>query len=662
MNKIERRFLVREMVGPTDLRQKRYNASTLQANSLLREAKGKIVSYLRDVKKELPYVLEDQSIIQMDEEFQKQIQENPDGFEEFLKKLVSQKVSITGQKKKIETFSNSIQEMKTILQFPDWIEQGSENKFIISNIFQSEDFKYNPASSQLLTLQKMIKSRNFNNKARQETTLYSLLNTTFYHQINLALPSIGHLYLPTSMFEDHTSITEAFLQICNGAPNVVNFLPLHKRHHLKEDLTKLILKKGTKNEDFKKRLLESVFQNIEITYDMVMKEGTSFKKEFILPYQVMHASTEEGKTEIKYDRVGLLFTSAKDILEQNRRKMIEVWKLFRENPNITNGKEVLGLYVYISIQLFYEIYQLYFKKISDVLYEYNEDPRFQEDQIPLGIAYIDKCIQSLMNFKKILLNNYFDYFLPSKISKAYGIRRDEYGYIIASSRYVVDENFLTNNYIYRFFNESNQFEISRDSLMAVNHFLVGKRRTHDLYDENDQLCIGFYLPNQKKMDDLLQFYSYYLEVLKIQFSFQIFLYQTMSRILLHKVPIELLASFQKKLDAMGEENISSGSSSMSASSTKKIQAILLEYYKMMNKSFKKLKMVKEKIAEKANYGKSGRELREKEEALLIANHSYIMAECMREMVTHHIQLPKRVKKELQDKIRLIQRRFDMIQL
>jgi hypothetical protein len=648
---MENRFLVRDIVGPTDIRQKKIDPSAMQTTSLLRDARGKLSSYLRNAKKEIPYIMEDQSIIEMENEFRKRVQDGPEGFDDFLKKLITQKVNIAGQKKKIETFSASVTEVRPLLRFPDWIGQSPESKFIVPNIFQTKDFEYDPDSTQLLTLKKMLKARYFNNNARkQSTTLYTLLNTTFYHQINMALPSIGHLYLPNVVTEDNnSSITDMILRICNGDSNIVEYIPLHGRHNLKEDLTKLVLKKGTKNEDFKKRLMENVFQNIEITYDMVMKEGSTFKKEFIIPYKVLKSSTANGKTEIKYDRAGLIFTSAKDILKENRNKMMEAWA----NRTLPNAKEVLGLFAYVAIQLFYEIYHLYFRKIIDVLYEYNEDARFQEDNIPMGIAYMEKCIQSLIHFKKILHNNFFDFFLPSKISRAYGIKRDEHGFIVPASRFVVDDETLEKKYPFQSFqtSESEQklLEITPTSRMYVNNLLVGKRRTHDLYDEKEPLAIGFYLPNQKKMEDLFDFYRHYLQVLKAQFSFQIFLYNTMSHVLLQKVPVELLFSFQAKLDGIQDAN---------AKESTKIQSVLMDYFKAMNKSHKRLRAVQEKLEEKSNYGKSGRELREKEENLLIANHAYIMAECMREMIQHHKGLPREAKRILQEKIRVIQRKFD----
>jgi hypothetical protein len=657
--KIQKRFLTKGLVGdgnhqPSFNRANNNNKSNKMV-SLITPHMGEIRTYLKQNKRMEPYLEEDTYLDLLDAEYQKRINNETDDFDQFLKYLIKSKFQIVEQRKQSKNFLVKLTELKSLLKFPTLLKEDSSQKYIIPNLFFNEEFQFNLHSNQVRTMNRLIRSVHFDNKKRQEQLSYSVGNTSFYHSINLSAPTIGNIYISNML---PTSITEMMTRLCNGESangtgNVVPFIPLHAQN-MREDLVKMVLSKDSPNADFKRKILQNVIQTIDVTYDMLMKEKGKIKKSFIIPFRKNELSSNLNddapspsspspspvtpsttgsptnigsriRYEIAYDKYSS-YLSPKDVIKHNLEILFNVLEMVKENPknlDLPNVKDVLALFVYFAITLFYDAYYQYLMKISAVLYEYNEDPRFEGDDLQTGIKYIDEVIRSLKVYKKILLNNFYDLFLPSRLTKAYGIKVDDNGYIVCASKLAVDNEFLMKKYPFQSF-ESSKLAMDRDALQQVNHFLVGKQRAHDLYDPKETLYIGFYVPNEEKMKELSQFYRYLIQVLGAQFSFAILLDNLISKTILRRLPRELFKTPFEKIAKLGKG--SNNQTQQNLSSNKDLNGIVMMVYKYLMKSYHSAKALKKRATASttADLMKTS-ELREKEEQILLSTYYYNFA-------------------------------------
>jgi hypothetical protein len=233
----------------------------------------------------------------------------------------------------------------------------------------------------------MIKSEFFEDKKKQDAISYALANTTFYPNINLYAPSIGNLYLPNTL---PSSITHMILGLCNGESDILSLIPLHQQN-IKEYMTSFMIKKESSNSEYRKKMLSNVLDSIDLSYDDILKEKGKIKKVFIIPYRKEESTNESGQTShlFRYDKY-IMLTSSKEVLKANQELLSKTLDFIKTNPKHIHTpfvKDILALYTYFAIQLFYETYYIYLSKISQLLYEFQEDARFAEDSIDLGILY-----------------------------------------------------------------------------------------------------------------------------------------------------------------------------------------------------------------------------------------------------------------------------------
>lgn len=638
--KILKKFLTKSLLDPREF--KKYNLELHSNVSLLSSYKNDIKSYIQKQKPNIRnYIEDDMNVEMLNSEYQKYIDIETHKFDDFIKYMVKTKFQFIGQRKECNDFMEKIDEMKSELKFPSLIEEETTQKYILPNIFSHEDFSFQIQSNQIRLFQKMIKAEFFENKKKQDHVSYALSNTSYYHNINLYAPSIGNAYLPNIL---SSSITHMICGLCNGENDILSLIPLHNQN-IKDDITSFVIHKEGSNSDYKKKVLSSVLNNIDLSYDHIMKDKNKMKKIFIIPYRKDEVSNNNGAIQhtFTYDKY-ITRTSSKEVIKENNELLSKVWNLIQENPNHLNDpfvKDILALYVYYAIQLFYEMYYQYFSKISNILYEFNEDSRFSEDHIDIGIMYIDKCIDTLKMYKKILLNNFYDFFLPTRATKAYGIKIDDNGYVVCGSKLAVDNEFILKKYPFQHFdNNSTKISMEKDTFIKVNHFLVGKKRNGDVYNPKEILYIGFYLPNETKMKEFIQFYKYYIRVLLTQFSFTIYICNLLSKSLLTYIPVELVNDVYKKIDVLKE-----------TSSTKSKNEIVITCYKYLVKSYQSVKAFKSKKNNK-------KKPKDEEEQIILSNFYYNYATCIYEYIRQNNTLETKVKNYL---ITFIKRAFKKIE-
>ncbi len=639
-NKLNKKFKVKKLVNENIIKRKLNDTST----SLLSKYDNEIKSYLKKYKKNvLFYMTEDNNIDLLDEEFRKSLDNVNINFDNFIKYLIKIKFNVVNQRKKCNDFLKNMNLIKNNLKFPSILKENNINKEIINNIFNNDDFSLNIESNQIKILSKMLKAEYFDDKKKEDSIHYLISNISYYNNINILAPTIGNVYLSNNL---PASLSHMILNICNGTNDISSFIPLHVQN-IKDDISSLIIKKDSENIDYKKKVLSSILGNIDISYDSIMKDKNKIKKNYIIPYERKDSNSESSDSKYKFEyEKYITLSSSKEVLQKNLELVSQVLEYIETNPkniNKSNVKEILGLYVYFIISLFYDVYNAYFLKINGILYELNEDQRYSNDNIDLGLAYIDKCMESLKMFKKILLNNFYDFFIPSKLTKAYGIKLDDNGYVVCGSKLAIDDETLIKKYPFKHFKSSEiKLDINRDSLLAINNFIVGKKRSGDIYNPRELLYIGYYVPNDGKMKDLLGFLKYYIYVLNSQFTFSIFICNLLSKVLMNYLPIELFEHV-KKVESLKNN-----------SSNKSKNEIIINVYKHMVKAFNIIKSSKDKKYNKEKV----KDIKEKEEVVLLSNYYYNYSIIIYELINENENIDKNVKKYLLNQMKRV---FDKIE-
>ncbi len=638
-NKLNKKFKVKNLVNENIIKRKITDTST----TLLSKHDNEIKNYLKKYKKNiLFYMSEDNNLNLLDEEFRKSLDPS-NNFDNFIKYLIKIKFNVVSQRKKCNDFLKNMNLIKNNLKFPNILKENSVNKEIISNIFNNDDFSLNIESNQIKIMSKMLKAEYFDDKKKEDSINYLISNISYYNNINILAPTIGNVYLSNNL---STSLSHMILNICNGENDISSFIPLHVQN-IKDDISALVIKKDGENVDYKKKVLSSILGNIDISYDSIMKDKNKIKKNYIIPYERKDSNSEgsDSKYKFEYEKY-ITLTSSKEVIQKNLELVSQVLEYIETNPkniNKANVKEILGLYVYFIITLFYDIYNAYLLKINSLLYELSEDVRYSNDNIDLGLAYINKSMESLKMFKKILLNNFYDFFIPSKLTKAYGIKLDEYGYVVCGSKLAIDYETLIKSYPFKHFKSSEiKLEINRDSLLAINNFIVGKKRSGDLYNPRELLYIGYYVPNDNKMKDLLAFLKYYINVLNSQFTFSIFICNLLSKVLMNYLPYDLFEHV-KKIESLKNN-----------SSNKSKNEIIIHVYKHMVKAFNIIKSSKDKKYNKEKM----KDIKEKEEVILLSNYYYNYSTIIYELINENESMDKNVKKYLLTQMKRV---FDKIE-
>ncbi len=642
-NKINKKFKIKRLVNENIIKRNIKNVNMDGSKTLLSNYSVEIKNYLKKFKKNiLFYMSEDNNIDLLDEEFRKNIDNQSNGFENFIKYLIKIKFNIVNQRKKCNDFVKNIDLIKNNIKFPSILTEDSVNKEIISNIFNNDDFFLNIDSNQIKTMNKMLKAEYFDDKKKEDVINYLISNISYYNHINILAPTIGNVYLSNNL---SSSLSHMILHICNGQNEISSYIPLHVQN-IKDDITSLIIKKDGENVDYKKKVLSSILGNIDISYDSIMKDKNKIKKTYIIPYERRENNSEDKGIIFEYEKYTSL-SSSKEVLEKNLELVSQVLEYIEINPkniNKPNVKEILALYVYFVISLFYDVYQTYLLKINSILYELNEDSRYSDDNIDLGLAYINKCMETLKMFKKILLNNFYDFFIPSKLTKAYGIKLDDNGYVVCGSKLAIDDETLLKKYPFKYFKSNEiKLDINRESLLAVNNFIVGKKRSGDIYNPRELLYIGYYVPNDTKMKDLLGFLKYYIHVLNSQFTFSIFICNLLSKVFMNYLPIELFEPLLHKVELLKNN-----------SSNKNKNEIIIILYKHMIKAYHLIKSSKDKKYNKEKL----KDIKEKEEIVLLSNYYYNYSTIIYEMINKNEVIDKNVKKYLLSQMKRV---FDKIE-
>jgi hypothetical protein len=439
------------------------------------------------------------------------------------------------------------------------------NKKINNKLIQkySEDkILYNPINStniDLDFLNKDIIINNINrNLYRDDTNKIKILLDIMLHGniINNTLPSIGLIKQSLSIDTPKLNFCDFIYDILNikDNENISNKIPLLSLD-IGDKIGDLLLNISNNflyniNSDKIKDLIKNMIKGIKINLENIFFENTKVKNQYIIPYDV-EKNLKTQKNEIKHinknkiDRI----KNFNDLIYHNNKAIVFVLTEIYVEPESQNiglnniekplFKEVLASFLFYIIRLIYDIYKEYINKIENIITDIAEsrNKRFGFLNIIDTFEYIKLLNISLLKFKKILLNNFYNLFIPSKIDKFnYGFYLNENNLYVpqlnsvflASSDKIYEEYPFNKCNSYSSFSSNkidNPFKLDLDKILLkkkIGNFILNSKEKNDIYD-NSILGIGIYAFDNKIMNYSNTILTKYYNLLYKNNSFVLFI-------------------------------------------------------------------------------------------------------------------------------------------
>ena len=298
-----------------------------------------------------------------------------------------------------------------------------------------------------LDLKKNIINRNINYYTVGSNTsndLKNQLDILYYGKyINNNLPSLGvisnkfsaSMYTSVSPIKMYKSICDFFANffkdyITNEKPIFIINLPISElkiEETISDILTNEIININNINK-IKDILKGSIDKIKHINLGLLLKIDVQkdiikdiIKDKYIVPYIIDKSNDIEylkKKSDIKThfyteNNYKTTFKKIYNYIETNIKK---------PKSSIYFDK-LLALYLYLQIELYYDIYKLYIRRLTNTLIKLStsSDPNLNKLNFKDATMYVNNLDISLLKFKKILLNNFYNLFIPTKIDNNYGI-------------------------------------------------------------------------------------------------------------------------------------------------------------------------------------------------------------------------------------------------
>ena len=235
-----------------------------------------------------------------------------------------------------------------------------------------------------------------------------------------------------------------------------------------------------------------------------------------------------------------------------------------ENLDLPNFKSVLACFIYILIRIIYNICKKYIDTINEIIISMSSSKKGQFYKLNYkdALDYMTLLDISLLNFRNVLLNNFYNMFLPSKISKmGYGITTDingcfvpEEGTMFLCENVDILEKFpivgcadipiehTGQLYSTGFGNGNSIYDVNNLKLIR---FILSTGDKYDIYNKEKLLQIGGYVFNKdvmKIMSKLLK--EYYLYIRSI-IDFNLFIFEKIADYINIKkmIPFEVISDF-----------------------------------------------------------------------------------------------------------------------
>jgi hypothetical protein len=454
---------------------------------------------------------------------------------EFFISLINFKDIISSNKKFIDNFIDITKNIK------------NNNKY---NQYTENLFYYNPINSKCLennflinsVINNLLQNYNFNDDNEEELVKISLDILQYGDIINISLPSIGVIQKKYSLinsghipFIKYTNYLDFFQEIINN--QTIEGKPLKRNIPLLSlnigDTLADILLNISKNELFNnidninynntiKNLISNLINKIDINLHDIYYKNDKIKPEFIIPYE-FNIRTFEVKefnktSSSKIKDFNNLFKHNNDII----LFVINELTINRNYLEKKNYKNVLACYLYYIINVLYEILYNYINKIDIILQNLlmSKDKRFKILNIEDAFQYTTLLKESLIKFKFILLNNFYELFLPNNYTEnSYGMKLN------SNNHYVPDSEFMSDKIIdnYPFWIDTNKivtYNIN-GSFESTLNFICTIKNKKDIYN-NINLEFGGLVFNSRIQNYSIKFLKEYYTKLNNSNKFNLF--------------------------------------------------------------------------------------------------------------------------------------------
>ena len=275
----------------------------------------------------------------------------------------------------------------------------------------------------------------------------------------------------------------------------------------------------------------------EIFYVNHENKHKTIKSTYIIPYK-----TKDGK---------VLLMNNSEVKSMQRKNMKEIMK---HNYEIGYGdKNTMACYLFYIIQLLYDINKTYINKINDIITKISESREkiFKRLNIKSAFSYISLLSYSMLKFKLILLNNFYNLFIPSSTThdnygmKVMDIENNNYA-LIPESKFISSDEYISDNYC--LYKSENNVYVDEDKLKK---FIMNIKYEHDAFDINEKLEFGGYAFNIENMEVSMNIFVDYLSNIKKTNDFSLYIIKLLSTDFIEKqiYPYELIDNllFSKQL-------------------------------------------------------------------------------------------------------------------
>ena len=509
------------------------------------------------------------------------------------------------------------------------------------------------------------------------------INNIFYgHRFNIGLPSVGSIY---SFYENPngTNIPQFIISMLNCNDNFMDNLPLIKQN-IAETISSILLTKNesklnnidnildenlnTNMNNNTRKNLENYFKGVTVELRDVMQEPSSkyIKKDYIIPFkynQDKNIFEYQEKMSYRLDdddkSIKLLMMNNLNLL-YSTMKSDGTFKFELEDTKI-----VLCCFLFFAINLFYDVYKYYINSLNQTIIDLSDSrgKKFKDLNIEAGFDFIKKLNESLLNFKLILLNNFYELFEPSKISSNYyGMYKNKNGFFVPELKLLVENEVLNKVYPFRKIDDSVKDNLKiiddKESQKLIANFILFKQKDKDLYDVERNLDLGVFTYNDIITSRTLNIYYSFFENYEKIINFDLFIIDLLMINFKERMPIECI----NQSLAIIKPNINTLNRTYLDNQKNTYRSIVKNsFVKLYNESMRKSAVYTSKYlkveSDLVTSGKKSLE-KEKETYSLIASMYYIRSE----FINHWIQNIKdnRLKNQLTEEFNKIKKNINKL--
>jgi hypothetical protein len=506
-------------------------------DSLLIEYKNEIEEYIKKNNLKISDIEKFKYLENIDNYFKVLL--TTKNIETFISIIVSSKNSISEINKNIEVFCKLRQNMNR-----------NKNIKYNSRLIYHNPIKYEGINLDIKTFFEKYEANLLlnNNDLTKIKKMIDILSSG--DLINLSLPSIGLLKTNIAIKKDDpiytlTNFINDLINLDNNDKNINFVLPIeeidieNKISDLLLDVKLQNLKINFNSESFNyydpeksKNLIINSIKNIKIKVEEIFiiskkinnkKVDQKMNSMYLIPY--IYDSTNDNIRLLKKNEIESKLRNYEIFMIHNNETIKHViGKIFEEENGIKylekeNYKNVLASFLFIIIQMFYNIYYLYFEKIANIIKDLidEEEKRFGLLNIEYALNYIILLKKSLSIFKKILLNNFYNLFLPNKISKnSYGMKKYEFNCFIPESNFLSNDKDIYEQY------PLNKFDIDNVN-DKLSIFISSISNKYDIYEKGDILEFGGNAFQKNIIDNSFKFLIEYYKMCEKNNKFTLFI-------------------------------------------------------------------------------------------------------------------------------------------